>query len=256
MKESIIRKKVDSIFKSILLDLGPDDAVYSKGVKIDCPKHNGYYSIAKTQTMVFISDFWTTWSLHFEFNSLEIFTYRFPEVFLATNVIKDRSISVAFNVKNASEAVDPKYLSGAFLKFDRTEGGLEEFDSYSRLLLQSTFLPMVDKFPNIHYLDKYFNTIRKPDFSMPNMRPSGTVSSGQMKRIIISKLAGTENWKWLLEDLETDVAYYRSLIGTEKGSNLDLYDKFPPILEEFKEYIQDLQPLKNPNLFSEENTIS
>ena len=205
-------------------------------------------------SMIFYAEFKIDLAVVIEYEAIERFVYRYPDIFELVGPTQSYTHILAQN--NVKDSIDIKYLDHGRLKFACTTQGLNDLRTYGREVLCDLILPLAEKMRDVRYLDSHFNSKRYFGPKNVSYRPHGRKQADQIKRVVISKLAGSDNWKWLLEDLEANVVKYRAMIGTKEGRGLEKYNELPPIIEEFKEYIQELQPLKNPDLFSEENIIT
>ena len=147
---------------------------------------------------------------------------------------------------------DNNRMGNRFLKFSSNEQGMIELESVSKIVIES-FVDFGKQLNNIHFMNEYFNSGIEYEKRSRNLLSRRF--SGVYKRMIISKLAGGKYYdkcyllsqkalRNVIADLETNFEDYSDCIND------------PNLYEDMVNRISSIQPLKNPDLFSEENIIT
>jgi len=186
------------------------------------------------------------WNLSKSYNLIEEFILRFPENFLRTQVDKTISYTVSINEVDFYNQIEDQYPNIENNRFDLSLEGIKEFRAYSMDLINRMYVPLADSMDDINFLNTYLNNGIKT--------LSGTYLAPEFKRAIISKLADSNEWKKLIKDLQREIL--NRIAKVSENPRFKKYESYQRIFEDFVLYLEMLQPLKNPDLFSEENAIT
>lgn len=254
MSINFIIKKAEKIMNdacdALHLEKGTPEAEILDGVRTYYRSKLGFIKVRPHSIHSIGSGFYTDWMISKRYEVIEYFFKEFLEAFDLPETYHLHISTMYLRSLDTNLKIDRKNVWEPYLKFSDNKAGLQELEAITKELLYSELIDFGKRFDNIHFLNEYINSgIEKEKRAK---RLYSTRLTGHFKKMIISKLAGGKYY----DDTYTHTKHILNQIEEliiAKDEDYMIYQSHSQIFEELLVYLEQLEPMANPDLFSEEN---
>lgn len=211
----------------------------------------GFVEISPQPISSITNGFLTEWHILRRYELIESFLLGYN--LKKGNSIQVKSYTINFLSSHVSSTISSKNRVGnRFLKFSADENGLKDLIRISKIAIDE-LVEYTNQFDNVLYMNEYFNSGK--NIEERNKRLKSTGMSGLYRRLIISKLAGGKYFDRYFELSEKSIQNIKEKLSID-FENYSQYYNEPKLYYSMINKIKRISPLRNPDLFSEENSIT